>query len=354
MNKKSKKPSSSYNVLPPISHELAFMFDQSLEMIYIYFELPLQNACYYFGNLSLYKPRQRTCFQYIKNLTGILVQGYLITFILYFLILFFAPLFSLALQRYYFLDPLLSINRQCINIQFVRINHPKDLITNHSRLKENFLRENFIIRNESYRKDLYNYTQFYQLLDLLESNHYIICQRSLYLYARFQTYSSLLHSNYSQFRFYLPKYPKSFFIDQPPFIDLCVQALNRSHSEKLQSQLLSLSSYSYSSINLFIFNFNFTQVTITLYELNQQSTHLERISIHSGWLRDIYSQFEFFKYEDALSTVLFDGFSLGQQSIDYFNYIHIPVPADSLLGLNEMVQQTLLVLPLCQAVSMQQ
>ena len=354
MIKRTKKPTSQ-NVFSPLSQELAFIIDATLGFVYTYIELPLQNSCYYFGNLSLYKPRQRNLFYFTKNLTEILVQSYLITFILYFVILFFAPLFSLAIQRSYFLDPLLSTNRQCIDIQFVRIDHSQDLTTNqHVRLKENFLRENIIIANESHRNDQYNYTQFYQLLDLLENNHYIICQRSLYFYARFQIYSSLLHSNYSQYRFFLPKYSKSFAIDQPPFIDLCVHTLNRSHSEQMKSQLQTLSSYIYSSINLFLFDFNFTQVTVTLYELNKASKHLERISIHGGWLRDVYSQFDYFKYDDALSTVLFDGFPLGQQSIDYFNYIHIPVPADSLLGLNEMVQQSLLVLPLCQTVYMQE
>jgi hypothetical protein len=111
----------------------------------------------------------------------------------------------------------------------------------------------------------------------------------------------------------------------------------------MKARLLPLSSDYYSSINLFLFDFNFTQVSVTLYELNSDSKHLERVSIHSGWLRDIYSQFYFFKYDDALSTVLFDGFAIGQQYVDYFHYIHIPTPADSLLGLNEMIQQTLLV-----------
>jgi hypothetical protein len=98
-----------------------------------------------------------------------------------------------------------------------------------------------------------------------------------------------------------------------------------------------------------VFDFNFTQVSVTLYELNSDSKHLERVSIHNGWLYDMYSRFNFFKYDDALSTVLFDGFAIGQQTVDYFDYKHIPVPADSLLGLNEMIQRTLLVLPLCQS-----
>ena len=355
MNKRTKKPTSQ-NVISQLSNEFTFATDEILGAVYTYVELPLQNAFHYFGNIALYKPRQRNLFYFTKNLTEILVQSYLITFILYFVILFFAPLFSLAIQRSYFLDPLLSINRQCLNIQFIRIDHlDNDLTTNqHVRLKENFLRENIIVGNESHRNEQYNSTELYQLFDLLESNHFMICQRSLYLYARFHTYSLLLHSNYSQYRFFLPKYSKSFSIDQPPFIDLCVHTLNRSHSEQIKSQLETLSSYVYSSINLFLFDFNFTQVTVTLYELNKESKHLERMSIHSGWLRDTYSQFDYIKYDDALSTVLFDGFPRGQESIDYFNYFHIPVPADSVLGLNEMVQQSLLVLPLCKPAYMQQ
>jgi hypothetical protein len=181
----------------------------------------------------------------------------------------------------------------------------------------------------------------------------MICQRSLYIYARFHIYSQLLHSNHSQFRFFLPKYPSSFPIDQPPFLDLCVHTFNRSHSEEIKSRLLPLSSYYYASINLFIFNFNFTQVSVTLYELNSDSTHLERTSIHSGWLSDLYSKFYFFKYNNALSTVLFDGLAKEQQSVDYFDNINISVPADSLLGLNEMIQHTIIVLPLCQAMRTQ-
>jgi hypothetical protein len=177
----------------------------------------------------------------------------------------------------------------------------------------------------------------------------MICQRSLYLYSRFQIYSSLLHSNHSQFRFFISKYSSSFTIDRPPFLDLCIHTSNRSHLEQVKSHLLPLSSYYYSSVNLFLFNFNFTQVSVTLYELDNHSLHLERVSIHTGWLRDIYSKYYFFKYNHALSTVLFDGLSNEQHYIDYFGYNYIPVPSDPVLGLNEMIQQGVLVLPLCQS-----
>jgi hypothetical protein len=177
----------------------------------------------------------------------------------------------------------------------------------------------------------------------------MICQRSLYLYARFQAYSPLLHSNHSQFRFHISKYPSSFTIDHPPFLDLCVHTSNRSHLEQVKSHLLPLSSYYYASVNLFLFDFNFTQVSITLYELNNDSLHLERMSIHTGWLRDIYSKYYFFKYNHALSTVLFDGLPKGSHFVDYFDYKYIPVPSDPILGLNEMIQEAALILPLCQS-----
>lgn len=346
MNKHSKESSiSKYFSL--LSHGAILTIDQTSEYIYDHIEIPLQNACYYFGNLTVHKSRQGILFNLSKDLINLLVQSYLITFFLYFILLFFAQIFFYAIQRYYFIDPFLSTNRQCINIQFVHNNN--ELISNNTKLKENFLRENSFIKNESYqKKENLDYTQFYHLLDLLENNHYMICQRSLYLYSRFHVYSSLLHSNQSQFRFSLSKYFSSFTFDQPPFLDLCVHTNNHSQIELVKSRLLPLSTYYYSSINLFFFNFNFTEVTITLYELNKDSTHLERVSIHSGWLFDIYSQVDFIKYLDTLSTVLFDGFALGQQSVDYFNYTHIPVPADTILGLNEMIQQTILILPLCQ------
>jgi hypothetical protein len=347
MNKR-RKQSTFKNIFSILSYGAIITADQISEYVYKYVELPLQNACCYFGNISLCNTRQRTLFRLPRHLSEKLVQSYIITFFLYFILLFFAQIFSHSLQRYYFIDPLLSNDRQCINIQFVRIDN-NDYNYNNTRLKENFIRENFIIGNESYRKDIYDYTQLHQLLNVLENNHYIICQRSLYLYARFHAYSKLLHSNYSQFRFFMSKYPSSFSIDQPPFLDLCVHTFNRSQTEHIKSYLLSLSSHYYTSVNLFFFNFNFTQVSVTLYELNDNSTHLERISIHSGWLRDTYSQFYFFKYDDALSTVLFDGFAREQQFVDYFDYKHIPVPADSLLGLNEMIQRTLLILPLCES-----
>jgi hypothetical protein len=345
---KRNRESLFKTIFSSLSNDITLFLNQTLTFIYNNIELPIQNACCYFGNISLYNSRQRIWFRLFRNIIEILVQSYIITFVLYFILLFFAQFFSIAIQRYYFIDPLLSNNRQCINIQFVRIsNH--EFISNNNLLKNNFLRENFIIGDEYDRKVIYNYTQLYQLLDLLDNYHYMICQRSLYIYARFQTYSKLLHSNHSQFRFFISKYPSSFTIDRPPFLDLCVHTSNHSQAEELKSSLLSLTSYYYTSINLFLFNFNFTQVSVTLYELNSDSTHLERVSIHNGWLYDIYSRFDFFKYDDALSTVLFDGFAIGQQSVDYFDYKDIPVPADSLLGLNEMIQQTILVLPLCQS-----
>jgi len=329
--------------------DLIFSIDHTLVYVYKYIELPIRHIFCCCGNISSYYYRRPSWFDFSKSLTQILVHGYAITFFLYFISLLFAQLFSIAIQKYYFIDPFLSYNRQCINIQFVRITHDEH-IYNNTRLRENFIRENFIIGEETDQNYKHNYTQLDELLDLLDDNHYVICQRSLYLYARFQTYSSLLHSNHSQFRFFISKYSSSFTIDQPPFLDLCVHTSNRSHLEQVQSRLLPLASYYYTSVNLFIFNFNFTQVSITLYQLNNNSTHLERISIHTGWLRDIYSQFNWFKYDHALSTVLFDGLSRGQSFITYFDDIQIPVPADPLLGLNEMVQESIMVLPLCQLI----
>ena len=346
MYRKSLRFSAIRQFISVLNQQFTLVINQTLESVYTYLEVPLQNACQYFGILPFCKSRQGWTWNFLGNLTTLLTQSYLLTFVFYFLILFFAPLYSRAVQQCYFLDPLLSIDRQCIDIQFVRI-HSGYSIDQPSRLEGNFLAENRIVRDESQQHDLHNYTQFYQFMDRLNNYHWMICQRSLYLYARFQSFSSLLHSKHSRYRFHLWKYSRTFAIDRPPFLDLCLHAVNRTHSEQIQSQLQSFSAYVYSSINLFLFDFNFTQVTVTLYELNHQSTHLERISIHTGWLRDLYIQFDFFKYQDALSTVLFDGYALEQQYVDYFNYSHIPVPADSVLGLNEMIQQALLVLPLC-------
>ncbi|CAF3795326.1 unnamed protein product [Adineta steineri] len=331
-----------------IFDDLIYNIDQLLEFVHKYIELPIQNSLSCFTKLTSHYYRQPLWFRLSRNLTQILVQSYITTFFLYFILLFFAKLYSFAIQRHYFIDPIISNNRQCINIQFIHVNNP-EFINNHTRLKDNFIQENFIIGEELVKQNNHNYTQIHELFHLLQDIDYIICQRSLYLYARYQTYCSLLHSNSSQFRFFLTKYSSSFTIDEPPFLDLCIHASNRSHLEQIQSRLLPLASYSYTSINLFLFDFDFTQVSITFYELNTNSTHLERVSIHTGWLRDIYSQFYSFKYDHALSTVLFDGLSAEQEFVDYFQYVTVPVPSDILLGLNEMIQESILVLPLCQS-----
>ncbi|CAF0872298.1 unnamed protein product [Rotaria sordida] len=337
--------SCSQTIISPIIHELIFSIDTSLEYLYKYIELPLQNIFYCFGNISSCYFRRRSLIEFSRHSTQILVQSYAITFLLYFILLLFGHLFTISIQNHYFIDPFLSNNRQCINIKFVRIYDNEHDFEN-IRLKDNFIRENVIIGDQVYRKNTSNYSQLYELLHLLEDDHYMICQRSLYIYARFHAYSSLLHSNYSQFRFFLPNYP-SFTIDQPPFLDLCIHTSNHTHLEQIKSRFLPLASHYYASINLFLFDFNFTQVSLTLYILNNESIHLERSSIHTGWLYDIYSRFHFFKYNYALSTVLFDGLSVGQHFIDYFDYLYVPLPADPLLALNEMVQQALLILPLC-------
>jgi hypothetical protein len=345
MNRRYRE-SCVQTVLSSWLSEISLGINLIIDSVYEFIELPLQNAFDYVGIFSVCECRRRSSLRFCKNWTQILSQSYLITFILYFIFLIFAQIFSTAIQRYYFIDPLLSNNRQCINIQFVSINK-NGYVHNDSRLKDNFIRENSIVRNETYREDTFNYKQFYALLELLDDTHYMICQRSLYIYARFDVYSSLLHSNHTQFQFFLPQYSSTFTIDRPPFLDLCVHTSNRSHLNQIKSRLLVLSSKYYSSVNLFLIDYNFTQVSVTLYELDNNSTHLERVSIHTGWLREMYSQFYFLKYDHALSTVLFDGLAVKQRFVDYFDGIQIPLPADPLLGLNEMVQETLLVLPLC-------
>ncbi|CAF3658676.1 unnamed protein product [Rotaria sp. Silwood1] len=342
------RQSYSQTIISPIIQELIYSVDISLELLYKYIELPLQNVFYCFGNISLCYARRRSLIEFSRHFTDILVQSYAITFFLYFILLLFGYLFSVATQNHYFIDPLLSNNRQCINIKFFRI-HDNEHDFQDLLLKDNFIRENIITEDQIYRRKTYNYSQFYQLLHLLENDHYMICQRSLYIYTRFHAYSSLLHSNHSQFRFFLPDYPSSFTIDQPPFLDLCVHTSNYTHLEQIKSRLLPLASYYYESINLFLFDFNFTQVSLTLYQLNNESIHLERVSIHTGWLYDMYSHFYFFKYNYALSTILFDSLPVEEHFVDYFDYLYVPVPSDPLLGLNEMVQQTLLILPICQS-----
>ena len=330
--------------------ELGHSLDLLLEFIYRYVELPLQKVLFCHGNVSALYYRQRSLCDFFKASTQILAQSYFVAFTLYFALLLFAQLFSNAIQRYYFLDPLLSNTRQCISIDFVRVNQP-EMISHQHRLRNNFLRENLIIGHEDYHEEKYNDSQIHQLFDLLEDSHYMICQRSLYLHSRFHAYTSLLRTNQSQFRFVLPKYSFSFPIDRPPFLDLCLHVSNDSHLSDIKSRLLPLASDYYSSVNLFLFDFNVTQISITLYALNTNSTHLERVSIHTGWLSDMYQQFSFLKYDQALSTVLFDGVSLGHNFAEFYNYSHVPVPADPMLALNEMVQQALLVLPLCTAMS---
>ncbi|CAF3728770.1 unnamed protein product [Rotaria socialis] len=345
MNKKNR--TLCFQSILLFIRDLIYSIDQTLDYVYTYIELPIQHTFSYFDSISYCYVRRRSLIDFSRPVTQILVESYAITCFLYIILLLFGYVFSIATQRHYFIDPFLSNNRQCINIKFVRIINNEENNVQNSRLKENFIRENSIIKDENYQRQIHNYAQFYLLLHVIENNPYMICQRSLYIYARFHAYSSLLHSNHSQFQFVLPSYFSSFPIDQPPFIDLCVHTSNRSDLEEVKSRLLPLASYYYASINLFIFDFNFTQVTLTLYELNSHSVHLERVSIHTGWLYDIYSQFHFFKYSHALSTVVFDGLPTGQHSIDYFNYVYIPVPVDSLLGLTEMVQRSILVLPLC-------
>ncbi|CAF1143539.1 unnamed protein product [Adineta ricciae] len=328
------------------TRELIDGTDQLLDFIYNYVEIPIQSVCSYCINFSLVSSNRPLWFHCLSNSTQILAQSYVITFVLYFLGFVLANIYAFAIQKHYFLDPILSIDRQCLNIQFVHVNNDKPIFTD-TPLKENFLRENLIIGQESPRNSVNDHEQLHALFDSLQDSFFVICQRSLYLYARFQSYSPLLHSAHSSYRFSLSKYASSFAIDQPPFIDLCVHATNHSHLEQIQSRLRSRATKSYSSVNIFLFDFNYTQVSITLYELNKNSTHLERVSIHTGWLRDLYSQFDSFKYNYALSTVLFDGLSLGQSFVDYFRYSRIPVPADPLLALTEMVQESVLTLPLC-------
>ena len=334
--------------LPELLTDIAVGVNLLIEFVYKYVEIPLQNIFYYFGNCLLCYPRRRSWLQYSTYATQLLLQSYVITIFIYFNLLLSSHLFTISIQKHYFIDPILSKHRQCINIKFIRVLKRQYSFRN-DRLTNNFVVENCIVNKEKHRQDVYNYTRLHQLLNLLENDYYMICQRSLYVYSRFHAYSSLLHSNHSQYRFLISNYPSSFTIDQPPFLDLCLHTSNRSHLDDLKSRLLPLSTYYYESVNLFLFDFNFTQVTLTLYQLDNHSTLLERISVHTGWLYSIYSKYQFFKYSYALSTVLFDGLSKGQQSVDYFNYTNIPVPADPLLGLNEMVQQTLLVLPLCRS-----
>lgn len=341
---------NNYSYLSEIISSLSqggiIIIDTVLELIYFYIELPIQNFCWHFRRLNTFQSltQTRLSMKISSNLTEILVQSYLISLIIYFLCLFIAQIYLYSLQRYYFLDPFLSNDRQCLNIKFIK---NFDKYTSLEYLNENFLHENSIYTIQSYEQELFDTKQFEQLFHILNQYHFMICQRSLYLYARYSSYMNLLHSNYSIYRFDLPKYSRTFAFDQPPFLDLCVHTTNQIDLEQIRLELLKQATYAYPSLNLYFFNYYFTEITITLYQLNTQSTHLERVSIHTGWLYDIYSQFEFFKYHDQLSTILFDGYARGQQTMEFFNYKNLPVPADSLLGLNEMIQQKILVLPLC-------
>ena len=333
-------------IISSFSQGTIILIDTALEFIYFYIELPLQNFCWNIHRLIRFQSLtpQRLSMKRSSNFTEILVQSYIITLIIYFICLFLAQIYSYSLRRYYFLDPFLSNNRQCLNIQFIQ---NADRHSSHQHLTDNFLQENSIYKIQSYEQETFDTGQIEQLFQLLNQYHFMICQRSLYLYARYSSYTNLLHSNYSNYRFYLPKYSRTFAYDQPPFLDLCVHTNDEQHLEQIRFELLSRATHAYPSLDLYFFNYDFTEISITLYQLNTQSTHLERVSIHTGWLYDIYSQFDFFKYDDTLSTILFDGYARGQQTIEFFNYRNIPVPADSLLGLNEMIQQKILVLPLC-------
>lgn len=333
-------------VLSTWLQELTYSCDQTLELLLHYVELPLQKLCCSYGRLFSGCLCRRPWLRALRTSTQVLVQSYFISWILYFLLLCFAQIFSNSFERYYFLDTFLSSNRQCLRIHFVHVN-PTDSISAHNRLEENFLRENSVLTDEPAHKEKGNYSQLFPLFNLLDDSYFILCQRSLQLHARFHVYSSLLHSNFSHYQFRLDQYPLPFYIDRPPFLDLCLHAFNRSHLNQIVARLLPLASYYYSSVNMFFFDYNFTQVTVTLYELDVNSTHLERVSIHSGWFYELYRQASSVKYQGALSTVLFDGLPAGESSVNYFDALNIPLPADPLLALNEMVQKVALVLPSC-------
>ena len=325
--------------------ELIYGIDQVLDLIHHYVDLPLQKIFSYFCYQSTCCSfRRRWVFDLLKTSTTHLVHSFFITFCLYFLGFFLAQMFSQTLQRIYYLSPFISPNQQCISIPFVRISS----IKSHDQLHENFLQERPIITDYQMNEEpQIDYSSLHNFFNLLEDTYYILCHRSLYLYARFQTYSSLLHSNFSYYRFNLPQHPHPFSLDRPPFLDLCLHVANQSHLNSLISRLTPVASYYYPSVNVFLFNYNFTQITLTLYQLDTNSTHLERVSIHTGWLYDLYKQIDSFKYERALSTVLFDGLSTQENYVHYFDSFSLPLPSDPLLALNEMIQQDLMVLPPC-------
>ena len=326
--------------------EFTYSFDQTLALLYDYVELPLQKVFCSCGRLCSGCLCRRGWLRALRSSTNILVQSYFITLTLYFLLFCFAQIFANTLERYSFLDTFLSDNRQCLRIAFIQVN-PTESLSAHSRLNENFLRENTVLIGEPAHEEKSNYSQVFRLFNLLDDSYLILCQRSLQLYARFHVYSSLLHSNFSHYQFRLQQYPAPFYIDRPPFLDLCLHAFNRSHLNEVVARLLPLASNYYPSMNMFFFDYNFTQVTLTLYELDMNSTHLERVSIHTGWLYDSYRQMDSIKYDGALSTVLFDGLPTGESSVNYFGSLNVPLPADALLALNEMVQKVALILPSC-------
>jgi hypothetical protein len=327
-------------------HELIFSFNQILDIVHKYVDLPLQKIFCYYTYPSICCTRRRWLIDKLKCSTGYLVRSWTISFLLYFLLFISAQIFSNSIERVHFLDPFLSHDRQCIHIEFIHADRNRTL-TNHEQLQTNFLRQNIIITDVIPTQNHSNYSQLFDLFDVLQGSYYIICQRSLYLYARFHAYSLLLNSNSSYYRFRLAQYPFAFSIDRPPFLDLCLHTSNRTQLNRMISRLRLLPSFHYASVNLFVFTYPFTQVSLTIYVLDNNSTNIERVSIRTGWLYELYERFSSFKYDRALSTALFDGVWLEENFLDYFDLISIPLPSDPLLAMNEMVQQTLMSLPLC-------
>lgn len=282
----------------------------------------------------------------LANLTTNLVQSYFLTISFYFVFLLISQMLMTSMEREIFLDPFIATRSHCVQIDFLERQNSHRILSE-TRLMKNFLQDNSVIPTEQFPHDQFNQTRIENVLSLIDGQTYVTCHRSLFLYARYEVYRSLLNGESSFYRLRLSRFDRTFFFDRPPFIDLCLNVWNSEQLEQLIQTLLPYATFFYSSINLFIFDLEFTQISLTLYKFDRNSTHLERTSTRTGWFFDLYQQISSIKYQGALSTVHFDGAPLQEHYVHYFDSIRIPLPADPILALNEMSERDLIILKNC-------
>ncbi|CAF0756447.1 unnamed protein product [Didymodactylos carnosus] len=337
------------------NHYLLYLYSEIEEFTNIVYdftlchiEQPLENIfgylcyCINFRRYCICSPSILTC-------SKIACYSYFIAFLIYYLLLPFAYIYFVNIQHKYFIDPLLSANGQCVDIKFVRTSI--ELNEDQKQLTKNFLRYvKVAISNKTfaYAYSENNYTSLHRLFDFLVINNYryIICGKNLYFYTLFDSYSSLFRDKNNR-TYYIFDLKSAYFVyDRPPFIDICIYLENRSQIAELIKVLKQKFSHTinyYSSINLIDIDLSYTKVSLKLYLKDLNSTHLEHVATHNGWLIDMYKQFSFFTYDYMISAQLFET----NKYIEYFDYKQIPVPTEPLLALTEMIQQNVIIKSMC-------